>query len=56
VYASKDVPDMIVKSGWESLPRWLRVGDAIDFVDGVHPRFDRSKAERYLKNTNSRPS
>ncbi len=33
------------------LPKWLRVGDAIDFVAGVHPRFDRSKAERYLANT-----
>src|SRR5699024_3715537 len=26
------------------LPRWLRVKDAVDFVEGVHPRFDRSKA------------
>ncbi|NNG23354.1 ABC transporter ATP-binding protein [Telluria aromaticivorans] len=33
------------------LPRWLRVADAIDFVAGVHPRFDRSKAERYIANT-----
>ena len=33
------------------LPRWLKVGDAIDFIAGVHPRFDRAKAERYLANT-----
>lgn len=33
------------------LPRWLSVGDAIDFVEGVHPRFNREKAERYLANT-----
>ena len=33
------------------LPGWLRVADAIDFVAGVHPRFDRSKAERYLAHT-----
>lgn len=33
------------------LPRWLAVGDAIDFVAGVHPRFDRAKAERYLART-----
>ena len=33
------------------LPRWLRVGDAIDFVEGVHPRFDRKKAEGYLAHT-----
>jgi ABC-2 type transport system ATP-binding protein len=38
------------------LPRWLRVGDAIDFVAGVHPRFDRKKAERYLANTKLKPS
>ncbi|MES2129947.1 MAG: ABC transporter ATP-binding protein [Pseudomonadota bacterium] len=33
------------------LPRWLRVSEALDFVAGVHPKFDRSKAERYLANT-----
>ena len=38
------------------LPRWLCVGDAIDFVAGVHPRFDRKKAERYLANTKLKPS
>ena len=38
------------------LPRWLRVGEAIDFVAGVHPRFDREKAERYLANTKLTPS
>ena len=37
------------------LPRWLRVSEAIDFVAGVHPRFDRKKAERYLANTKLRP-
>jgi ABC-2 type transport system ATP-binding protein len=38
------------------LPRWLRVGDAIDFVAGVHPKFDRAKAERYIANTKLTPS
>lgn len=38
------------------LPRWLSVGNAIDFVAGVHPRFDRKKAERYLANTKLKPS
>jgi ABC-2 type transport system ATP-binding protein len=38
------------------LPRWLRVSEAIDFVAGVHPRFDRKKAERYLANTKLTPS
>ena len=38
------------------LPRWLRVSEAIDFVAGVHPRFDRKKAERYLAHTKLKPS
>jgi ABC-2 type transport system ATP-binding protein len=33
------------------LPRWIRVGQAIDFVAGIHPRFDREKCERFLANT-----
>jgi ABC-2 type transport system ATP-binding protein len=33
------------------LPRWMRVSDAIDFVAGVHPRFDRAKAEAFLART-----
>ncbi len=37
------------------LPRWLKVEQAVDFVAGVHPRFDRAKAERYLANTKLRP-
>jgi len=38
------------------LPRWLRVKDAIDFVEGVHPRFNRAKAERYIANTKLKPT
>jgi ABC-2 type transport system ATP-binding protein len=38
------------------LPRWLKVKDAIDFVAGVHPRFNREKAERYLGLTKLKPS
>ena len=38
------------------LPRWLRVCDAIDFVAGVHPRFDRAKAEKYIAHTELRPT
>jgi ABC-2 type transport system ATP-binding protein len=34
------------------LPRWIRVSQAIDFMDGVHPRFDRAKAEGFLAKTN----
>jgi ABC-2 type transport system ATP-binding protein len=38
------------------LPRWLKVKDAIDFVAGVHPRFSREKAERYIANTKLKAS
>ena len=38
------------------LPRWLRVKDAVDFVAGVHPRFNRDKAERYIAATSLKPS
>ena len=38
------------------LPRWLRVADAIDFVAGVHPRFDRARCERFLANTQLKPN
>jgi len=37
------------------LPRWMKVKDAVDFVEGVHPRFNRAKAERYLANTKLEP-
>ena len=33
------------------LPRWMRVSQAIDYVAGVHPRFDRAKAEALLAKT-----
>ena len=33
------------------LPRWMRVADAVDYVAGVHPRFDRAKAEGFLAKT-----
>ena len=38
------------------LPRWLRVRDAVDFVAGVHPRFDRKKAEAYIAHTKLKPN
>ncbi len=36
------------------LPRWLRVRQALDYLDGVHPRFDRAKAESLLARTSLR--
>jgi ABC-2 type transport system ATP-binding protein len=36
------------------LPRWIRVSQALDYVAGVHPRFDRAKAESFLARTTIR--
>ncbi len=33
------------------LPRWIRVSQLLDYVAGVHPRFDRAKAEGFLGRT-----
>ena len=38
------------------LPRWIRVSEAIEFVAGVHPRFDRARCERFLANTQLKPN
>ncbi|MCC7249870.1 MAG: ABC transporter ATP-binding protein [Lysobacter sp.] len=37
------------------LPRWIRVSEAIEFVAGVHPRFDRAKCERFIAGTQLKP-
>jgi ABC-2 type transport system ATP-binding protein len=34
------------------LPRWIRVSQVLEYVAGVHPRFDRAKAEGFLAKTN----
>jgi len=34
-----------------TLPKWIKVHQAIDFVEGVHPNFDREKALNLLKDT-----
>lgn len=36
------------------LPRWLRVRQAVDYMEGVHPRFDRTRAEAFLARTTIR--
>jgi ABC-2 type transport system ATP-binding protein len=33
------------------LPRWIKVSQTLDYVAGVHPRFDRAKAEGFLSKT-----
>lgn len=38
------------------LPRWIRVSQALDYVAGVHPRFDRARAEAFLSRTTIKPA
>ena len=38
------------------LPRWMKVSQALDYVAGVHPRFDRAKAEGFLAKTTIKSS
>lgn len=38
------------------LPRWMRVSQALDYVAGVHPRFDRTKAQGFLAKTDIKPA
>ena len=33
------------------LPRWIQVSQALDYMEGVHPRFSRAKAEGFLAKT-----
>src|SRR5215475_9688854 len=37
------------------LPRWIRVSQALEYMAGVHPRFDHAKAERLLARTAIKP-
>jgi ABC-2 type transport system ATP-binding protein len=38
------------------LPRWMRVSQVLEYVAGVHPRFDRAKAEGFLAKTTISPA
>lgn len=37
------------------LPRWIRVADLLEYVAGVHPRFDRGRADAFLAKTSIKP-
>ena len=37
------------------LPGWMKVGQIIKYMAGVHPAFDRNKAEQYLQQTEIKP-
>jgi len=34
-----------------TLPRWIRMRQVIDYVEAVHPRFDRQRCEAFLKDS-----
>jgi ABC-2 type transport system ATP-binding protein len=38
------------------LPRWMRVSQLLDYVAGVHPRFDRARAQGFLAKTAIQPN
>ena len=38
------------------LPRWMKVTQAVDYMAGVHPRFDRAKAQAFLAKTTIKPA
>lgn len=38
------------------LPRWMKVSQALDYMAGVHPRFDRAAAEKFLAKTTIPPT
>src|SRR5437868_664574 len=46
--------DVCFISDVATLPRWMRVSQALSYVAGVHPRFDRAKAEAFLEKTTIR--
>jgi ABC-2 type transport system ATP-binding protein len=37
------------------LPRWIKVSQAVELVAGIHPRFDRKRAEEFLARTDIKP-
>ena len=49
------VRDVCFISDVAVLPRWIRISQALDYVAGVHPRFDRAKAEGFLAKTDIQP-
>jgi len=52
-WAERDVlmNDVCFISDVAVLPRWMRVSQALEYVAGVHPRFDQAKAEGFLART-----
>ncbi|MCK5424972.1 MAG: ABC transporter ATP-binding protein [Emcibacter sp.] len=52
-YAQRDelMKQICFISDVATLPKWMKVSEALDFVEGVHPSFDREKALTFLAGT-----
>ena len=52
-YAQRDelMKQICFISDVATLPKWMKVSEALDFVEGVHPSFDREKALKFLAGT-----
>src|SRR5712672_662959 len=51
IYRDQLMRDVSFVADVAVLPRWIKVSQALDYVAGVHPRFDRAKAEGFLAKT-----
>ncbi|MCW8331241.1 ABC transporter ATP-binding protein [Photobacterium sp. SDRW27] len=52
----KIVSELAYISDVAVLPEWMKVGQIIKYMAGVHPAFDRNKAESYLQDTDIKPT
>lgn len=52
-YTERDqlMKDVCFISDVATLPKWIKVKEVIQFVEGVHPKFNREKALEFLKQT-----
>lgn len=48
--------DVCFISDVATLPRWMRVDEVIDYVEGVHPKFSRATCLEYLSRTKIPPT
>jgi len=55
-HRSQLMRDLCFMSDVAVLPRWMRVTHALEYVAGVHPRFDRRKAQSFLAKTTINPA
>ncbi|GHF24276.1 ABC transporter ATP-binding protein [Kordiimonas sediminis] len=49
---AKLMQDVCFISDVATLPKWMKVSDVFDYVEDIHPKFDRAKAEDFIARTN----